>query len=175
MMPWNLNFKGDFQPPKWVEHLPVQVSLVVVHALVHRLGPVRIPHGGVVVEMNPGVHDFRWQVILQGHRLRLSHPCVNDAAVLGSGIGLGSHLAHHGGIGTFYQPGDACACTIKSVAVILAGDGAGEQRLTPAKGGHCDGGTSRTGRRFCPACLGRRRCPRPASSRTRAFWCPRPS
>ena len=110
-----------------VEGLAVQVGFMVIDTLVHRLGPVGIPFTHVLVAMVAGVDNFRRQVFRQGHRFGFSHPDVHDAIVLISGVGPAFHLAHDGCVRGVDQACDTLTLAIKSVSVVLAGDGARKQ------------------------------------------------
>ena len=112
----------------------VQVELVEVDALRHRLGPVRLPdlHAHEAPSRQLRVGQLRGQVLVERHGRRLAHPHEDDAHPLLRRIGAGAELADEGGIGTLDQAGHALPRAVEDVAVIRAGDGALE--LAEAEG-----------------------------------------
>ena len=112
-----------------IERLAMKVCLVVVDALVNRLGPVGLPLVDVVVTVIARVEDLRGQVFLQGDRLGLPHPDVDDAAVLLGRVGFGFHFADYGCVGVVDQPCHTLAFAVEGVAVVRAGNGAGKLRF----------------------------------------------
>ena len=103
---------------------PVEVVLVVVDALPHRLRPVRVPHlhADVAGRADLGILELPRQIFFERHRRRLSHPDEHDAVALRGGIALGPHLRRQGGVDGLDQPGHALPRLVEHVAVVGAGD-----------------------------------------------------